>query len=196
MGIRATVTLVLLGLVAAASAPQGSSPREALALGRTHDEALYASFHNSYKFPATGVIDSAEIITEFRRAVMIVHARALQGDYSLGDADVVKAMAPYSGLVTCIVQVRLHPLNVFAREPAYDLYLSTGPRSPPIGSRAIKREPVYPPGAEPGSSMVAVRLEASFPRAEIERAEAPRLIVTDEKAEILWQARLDLSRYR
>lgn len=196
MRIRATLPLVLLGLVSAAPAPQGGSPRDALTLGRTHDDALYESFNTSYKLPATGALDSAEIITEFRRSVLIVRTHALQGDYSFGENDVVKAMAPFAGLITCIVQVRLHPMNVFAREPAYDLYLSTGPRSPPIASKTMKRDPVYPPGAEPGSSMVAVRLEASFSRAEIERAESPRLIVTDEKAEILWQQRLDLSRYR
>jgi hypothetical protein len=44
--------------------------------------------------------------------------------------------------------------------------------------------------------VVAVRLEGSFPRAAIEGAPSPMLIVTDEKAEVLWQARIDLSRYR
>jgi hypothetical protein len=196
MGTRATRLLVAAALLSVALAPQGNSPRDALRLGRTNDDALYAAFDSSYKLAVSGVIDSAEIITEFRRSVLIVRARALQGEYSFGDTDLIKAMAPFAGLVTCIVQVRLHPLNVFAKEPAYELYLSTGPRSPPVATKTMMREPVYPPGAEPGSTMVAVKLEASFPRAEIERAESPRLIVTDEKAEILWQARLDLSRYR
>jgi hypothetical protein len=196
MAIRATRLLVVAALLSLALAPQGGSPREALTLGRTNDDALYEAFNSSYKFPPSGVIDSAEIVTEFRRSVLIVRARALQGDYSFGDADLIKAMAPFAGLVTCIVQVRLHPLNVFAKEPAYDLYLSTGARTPPVASKSMTRDPVYPPGAEPGSTMVAVKLEASFPRAEIERAESARLIVTDEKADILWQARLDLSRYR
>jgi len=196
MKIRATLLLVATALLSAALVPQGGSPRDAVVLGRTSDDALFESFNSSYKFPVSGVIDSAEIVTEFRRSVLLVRARALQGEYSFGEIELARAIAPFAGLVTCIVQVRLHPLNVFGKEPAYDLYLSTGPRSGPVASKTMKREPVYPPGAEPGSTMVAVRLEASFPRAEIERAEAPRLIVTDEKAEILWQARLDLSRYR
>jgi hypothetical protein len=196
MKIRATLLLVAAALLSAALVPQGGSPRDAVALGRTNDDALFESFNSSYKFPVSGVIDSAEIVTEFRRSVLLVRARALQGEYSFGELELAKAIAPFAGLVTCIVQVRLHPLNVFGKEPAYDLYLSTGPRSGPVASKKMKREPVYPPGAEPGSTMVAVRLEASFPRAEVERAESPRLIVTDEKAEILWQARLDLSRYR
>jgi hypothetical protein len=200
--MRATVLLVLAVLLSSAAVSsgaaggQGVSFREALGLGRTHDDALFESFNKSYELSPSGTIDHAEIITEFRRAVLIVRAHALQGDYAFGAEDLAKALAPYKGLVTFVVQVRLNPLNTLIKEPAYDLYVSTGPRSPPVAPKALKREPVYPPGGAPGSTPVAVRLEASFPRAEIERAPAPLLIVTDEKAEILWQARIDLSRYR
>jgi hypothetical protein len=177
-------------------AGQGDSRREALTLGRTHDDALFESFNKSYSLSPSGTIESAEIITEFRRAVLIVREHALQGDYSFDELDLAKALVPYKGLVTFIVQARLHPQNTFIREPSYDLYISTGPKSPPIAPKTLKREPVYPPGGPPGSPVLGVKLEGSFPRAAIERAAAPMLIVTDEKAEILWQARIDLSRYR
>ena len=199
--MRATVILVLalapLGAVFSwASGAQGDSLRDALALGRTHDDALFEAFNKGYSLSPSGTIAHAEIVTEFRRAVLIVRDHALQGAYAFGQDDLAKALAPSKGLVTFIVQVRLHPLNTFIKAPSYDLYISTGPMSPPIASKALKREPVYPAGGAPGSAVVAVRLDASFPRADIERASAPLLIVTDEKAEILGQARIDLSRFR
>ena len=56
-------------------------------------------------------------------------------------------MIPFKGQVTFIVQVRLHPQNTFLKEPAYDLYISTGPRSPPIA----------PEDAEAGAGLSARR---------------------------------------
>jgi hypothetical protein len=178
----------------------GSQPtdalRDAVALGQTHDEALFESFNKSYNLSSSGTIERAEIITEFRRSVLIVREHAQAGDYSFSWDALSKALVPWKGLVTFVVQVRLNPMNTFAREPAYDLYVSTGPSSGPIASTGVKRVPIYPVGAGPGSGFVALRLEASFPRASFTRAAMPQLIVTDEKAEPLWQARLDLSRYR
>jgi hypothetical protein len=55
---------------------------------------------------------------------------------------------------------------------------------------------VYPPGSVPGGAMSAVRLEATFPRAEIESAAAPTLTLVDDHGMVIWTARLDLSRYR
>ena len=197
--MRATPLLALALLLSSSlvvvQGGQGDAIREAIALGLTHDDALFESFNKSYSLSPSGTIDSAEIITEFRRGVLIVRERApLRNGFS--QDDLAKALTPFKGLVTFIVQARLHPLNTFIREPAYDLYISTGPRSPPLAPKVLKRDPVYPGGAAMGTGMIAVRLEVSFPRAEIERVRSPMLIVTDDKAEVLWQARVDLSRYR
>jgi len=197
--MRATLLLILAVISVepcGALEAQSNSLTEALSLGRTHDNALFESFNKSYSLSASGTIDHAEVVTEFRRAVLIVRERALLGDYAFGADDLAKALAPHRGLVTFIVQVRLNPLNVFIKEPAYHLYISTGPTSPPIAPAMMKRDPVYPPGGQPGGPAAAVRLDASFPRAAIEGAPSPMLIVTNEKAEVLWQARTDLSRYR
>jgi hypothetical protein len=201
--MRAMLLLVLAlvprpGAARAPAALQGDSLRDAIALGRTHDDSLVDAFNRGYSLSPSGVIEQAEIVTEFRRAVLIVRDHALQGDFVFGPSDVAKALAPSTGLVTFIVQVRLHPMTTLIREPAYDLYVSTGPRTPPLAPKVLKRTPVYPPLAAPGgqSQIVAVRLEASLARADIEAAPAPLLIVTDENAGILWQARIDLTRYR
>ena len=185
--------LLVLALVVLAS--QADDLREAVTLGRTRDDALFESFNKGYELAASGVLDRAEIVTEFRRAVLIERDQVREGDRPFGPDDLAKAVLPFKGQVTFIVQVRLQPHNIFVKEP-YDLYISTGPRSPPIAPKVLKREPVRPPGAGgAGTPPAAVKLEASFPRAEIARAATPFLVVTDKK-EILWQARLDLSRYR
>ena len=175
--MRPTQLLVLAVLFLAS---QADYLREAVTLGRTRDDALFESFNKSYELAASGVIDRAGIITEFRRAVLVEREQVMQGDYTFGPGDLAKAMVPFKGLVTLIVQVRLHPQNIFAKEPAYDLYVSTGPRSPPLASKTLRRAPVYPPGGGgPGTPVIGVKLEASFPRADIERAASPFLIVTD-----------------
>ena len=196
---RPVLAVVTLAVAVALSAfgSQADLLKDATALGRTHDDQLFESFNKSYSLSPSGMIDRAEIVTEFRRAVLIVREQVQQGDFMFGGEALAKALAPFKGIVTFIVQVRLHPLHAFTKEPSYDLYVGTGPQSAPIASTGMKREPVYAQGGGPGTApMVAVKLEASFPRAALSRSAMPQLIVTDDKAEILWQARLDLSRYR
>jgi hypothetical protein len=190
--MRSTLLLVLAVLV---TQSRSDDLREAVTLGRTQDEALFASFDKSYALSASGAIDRAEIITEFRRAVLIEREHVMHGDLTFGPDDLGKAMVSFQGLVTVAVQVRLPPHTAFVKE-AYDLYISTGPASASIAPRTLKREPVYPPGGGPGSPVIAVRLEAPFPRADLEGAASPFLVVTGDKAEVLWRARIDLSRYR
>ncbi|HYX81892.1 MAG TPA: hypothetical protein VE714_05825 [Gemmatimonadales bacterium] len=188
------------GRLFTAPVPQPDAAREALNLGRTHDQGLYDAFNAGYRLTPSGIVDSVEVVTEFRRAVLIVREHALQGEYSFTANDLASALAPFRGTVTFIAQVRLHPLNTYAAPPAYDLYVRTGSQSKPVAAPAIKRDPVYPPGSiGPGSSgsvMTAVRLEASFARADIVEAAEPTLIVNDDHGAILWQSRIDLGRYR
>ena len=199
--MRTTALLVLTVALAAAAIVRGASQtddvRDAMNLGRTHDQALYDAFNAGYRLTPSGVIDSVEVITEFRRAVLIVRDHANRGEYSFTANDLASTLAPYRGQVTFIAQVHLHPLNTFAAAPAYDLYVRTGPQSKPAASPAIKRDPVYAPGgAGPGHAIAAVRLEASFARADIMNAADPTLVLIDEHGAILWQTRFDLARFR
>ena len=170
--------------------------RDAINLGHTRDSTLLDSFNRGYQLSVSGTMDSAEIITEFRRAVMLVREREALADYIQDSHTLSDALAPFAGLVTFVVQARLNPLNTFTRAPDYELYMSTGPATKPLVGKPFVRDAIYPLNAAKGSSMVAVRLTASFPRADIEAAAQPSLVLTDDRAEILWQARIDLSRYR
>jgi len=194
MPLRVIAT-VLVAILAAGRAPQDSL-RDALNLGHTRDDALFDSFNRGYHLTSSGAIDSAEIITEFRRAVMLVRQREALGDYIQDTRALANALASSAGLVTFVVQARLNPLNTYQKAPNYELYVSTGPSTKPIAGKPSTREAVYPFGAPNGSAMSAVRLTASFPRADIEAAAQPTVVLTDDRAEVLWQARIDLTRYR
>src|SRR6187399_1773261 len=99
------------GLLLVLALAQLPYARQALDLGRTHDEALYDAFVRSYELTAGDVIDRVEIVTEFRRAVSIVRDRASLGNYSMTPQDLAAAMQPFDGAVVFIAQARLHPLH-------------------------------------------------------------------------------------
>ena len=191
MLIRA-IAVVAFSFAAASQLPDA---REALRLGRSQDDALYAAFTKGYQLAATEPVDSAEIITEFRRAVLIVRGRAQLGEFGFTERDLNVAMTPHLGLITFIAQARLHPMHTYAKVPAYELYISTGPETPPLAGRETKRDPVYALGPM-GSPLIGVRLEITVPRAQIEASPRPELILTDEHAGVRWRARLDLTRFR
>src|SRR4051794_8845956 len=115
--------VLLCGTLPAATpqAPTLPYARQALDLGRTRDEALFAAFNRGYELPAGegNVIDRAEIITAFRRAVLIVRDHANQGEYAFSERDLGKAMEPFEVAIGFIVQARLHPLHTYANTPSY-----------------------------------------------------------------------------
>lgn len=185
----AVVALTVLGWA------QFPDAREALRLGRTQDDAVYDAFTKGYALPAAIPVDSAEIITEFRRAVLIVRERARLGEFGFTERDLNVAIRPHLGLVTFVVQVRLNPMHTYAKAPAYELYLATGPSSAPLAGPELKRTPIYPLGALEGT-LIGVRLEITLPRAQIASASRPELIVTDERADVVWRARIDLAGFK
>ena len=189
--------MVWIVLAVAVLAPQGSSLRDAVNLGRTHDAALYDAFNAGYRLTPSGDVDLVEVITEFRRAVMLVRQHANSGEYSYNENNLATDLAPFRGVVTFVAQVRLNPLNTYVKPPSYDMYVRTGPSTKPVAPSAFKRDAVLPVGAVgPGNTIIGVKLEATFSRADLSGASDPYVIITNDRGEILWQARIDLSRYR
>ena len=186
------IAVVALSFAALAQAPDA---REALRLGRMQDDVAYDAFTSGYALPVANPVDSAEIVTEFRRAVLIVRERARLGEFGFTERDLNVAMTPHAGRISFVVQVRLNPMHTYAKAPPYELYLETGPTTPPLADRDLKRTPVYTLGAMEGP-LFGVRLEITLPRAHVAAAARPELIVTDEHANVVWRARIDLSRFR
>ena len=195
-GFTSRMDLPGAAFLVAGPAPQFSDARQALDLGRTRDDDLFAAFNQGYELPVAAPLERAEIVTEFRRAVLLVRDKYTIGEFGMTERDLIKAMAAYEGQVAFVAEVFLNPLHTFPKPPAYEMYISTGPHTKPLAAKAVRRDPIYPPGLGFGTNFVGVRLEGTFVREDIARAPAPMLTVTDEKADILWQARIDLSRYR
>ena len=99
MSMRATILLVL----ALALASQGDPLREAMALGRSQDDVLFASFNKGYDLSPTGMVTRAEIVTEFRRAVLIVREHAQHGDFAFTLTISGRRSSPLKDLVAFIV---------------------------------------------------------------------------------------------
>lgn len=189
--------MVLPILVSVVFVAQSSSLTDALSLARTRDAALYDAFHAGYRLAASGIVDSVEVITEFRRAVLLARAHTDRGDFSFTEQNLAAEMSPFRGTTTVVATVRLNPLNTYIQPPAYELYIRTGPSTRPLGARALKRDPIYPPGVgPPGAAMAGIRLEGTFSTADIANARDPYVTITDDKGTVIWQGRLDLSRYR
>ena len=187
--MRAVLLLVL-------ALAQFSQARQALDLGRTRDDALFEAFNRGYELAVQDPIDRVEVVTEFRRAVLLVRDKYNLGEFGMTESGLAKAIQPFEGKIAFVVEVRLNPMHTFAGPPSYELYISTGPATKPIASKAVKRDPIYPPGLGLGSSFIGVRVTATFDRADIEKVSTPMLTVADDNANVIWQARLDLSRYR
>ena len=190
--LKQAIAVVALSLAAMTQAPDA---RDALRLGRTQDDALYGAFSKGYALPAAEPVDAAEIITEFRRAVMLVRERARLGEFGFTERDLNVAITPYLGQVAFVVQARLNPMHTYASAPPYELYIATGPLTAPLAGTDMKRSAVYALGAVEGT-MIGVRLEITVRRAQLEAAPRPELILTDEHANVLWRSRIDLSRFR
>ena len=170
---------------------------DAVVLGHTRDPALYDAFHSGYYLTPSGEVERAEVITEFRRAVLIVREHADFGEYSFNETSLARALGPYRGVVTFTAQLRLHPLHNYAKPPGYEMYVRTGPSTPPIRPSTFKREAIYPPGTfKKPVPMTGFTLELTVPRADISGAAEPALVIVNEAGDIIWQARLDLARFR
>ena len=174
----------------------GDTLRDAMALGQTSDQALYDSFNSAYSLPVAPPVDSAQIITDFRRAVLLVREHVSQGDFVTSATELASALEPSRGLVTIIVDVKLNPLNTYSKPPSYDLYIATGPGTKPLAA-PLKIDPIFPVGTVgPGNPITAIRIQTNFARADIASAPRPVLALTDQNGNVIWQSRLDITRYR
>jgi hypothetical protein len=198
--------LIALILAVLAAARTGPAPRQqetsndahdAVALGRTRDPALYDAFHAGYVLTPSAEVQRVEVITEFRRAVLIVRQHVEMGEFSFNENNLARALVPFHGLVTFVAQLGLHPLHNFSKPPLYEMYVQTGPTTKPVPPTTFKREPVYPPGRpDTPPAMNGFLLELTVPRVDVSGASDPVLVIVNETSDVVWRGRLDMSRFR
>src|SRR5215831_20530968 len=93
----------------------GPDIERALSLARARD-ADRQQFHRRYLVDLPGpAVTQIEIITEFRRLVIIAEEHVLRGDsmFTRGLRAAEEAIKPVRGIVTIKAQVRFNPLNTF-----------------------------------------------------------------------------------
>ena len=88
-----------------------------------------AAFHRPYQFTAGDPsIEKIEVISEYRRLVLMTEERIARGDHSfaLSRRAVEEALQPYYRRVSVVARARFPVQNVYVTAPAVDIVL-TGP---------------------------------------------------------------------
>jgi len=125
--VRPIVLALMLALSAAGTAAAidvDLTPAQidaALAIARG-TEAERTAFHAPYiRAINEAVVERVELVSEFRRVVLIAEDRARKGDrmfgYSASQAQ--KALAPWNRRVSVIARLRFHPQNTYVSVPDY-----------------------------------------------------------------------------
>jgi hypothetical protein len=123
----------------------------ALAVARSR-EAERAAFHAPYiQKLNTPFVESAELVTEYRRVVLLAEDRAQKGDRMFGYSASLaqKAVAPWHDRVAVVVRLRFHPQNTYVMVPNIDIDL-------PVRSQArigVRTEPVLGFGTTAGERL-------------------------------------------
>jgi hypothetical protein len=175
----AVIVAALVGPAAPSTlARPGGSPQadaaaiaDAVTLGLSRDEARRAAFHERYLVPLGGpVVQSIEVVTEFRRAVWLAEERARQGETAWATERAAAALAPYRGRLDLVLRVRFDPLNAYRSVPDATLviYRREGDGSPlqPASLRATPENFAGP--VPPGTPILAATVEAAFPVSDLD----------------------------
>jgi hypothetical protein len=160
-----------------------------------------AQFHRQYVFdlPDT-TVTQFEVITEFRRMVMITEDHLRLGDamFSRSVRAGEAALAPTRGLLTLKAQLRFHPLNTYAAVPPFRLAIGepapeallasldtqvTGQNSPPYKARNGKST----------STLTGAVLKADIPASRVGQTARPVGVILDGRE--LARTTIDFTRF-
>ncbi|MEP6915555.1 MAG: hypothetical protein ABJC89_07905 [Acidobacteriota bacterium] len=128
-------------------------------------EVQRAQFHAAYRVPVTDAfVETLEIITEYRRAVLLAEQRIAAGEWAFGLSSrwAEEALRPWKGKVSVRSRIRFHPQNVYPALPRIDITIGTGAdlQSPlRTGSNPMYAPGIYAAGAAP---LIGAEAEADF----------------------------------
>jgi hypothetical protein len=138
-------------------------------------------FHRRYVFDLRdATVTQVEVITEFRRLVLITEEHIFRGDwmFSRGTRSAEQALAPSRGMVTIRALVRFNPLNTYITPPPYLLALGADAAG---GGPALLETQVTPQYSAPFkargktlSSLTGATLEAEV--GSVQLGQASRIV--------------------
>ena len=153
----------------------------ALTIARS-TEAERARFHAQYiQRIDTPFVERAEVVSEFRRVVLMAEEQIARGDrsfaYSTTRAN--DALHVFRRRVSIIAHVRFHPLNNYVSAPPVSMAL-VGNEPALIG---VRRDPVFGFAAKPGeaAAVMGAVLDASFEAEALGQARREFVVVLDGK---------------
>ena len=159
----------LLFAIALVLSMSSAEIERAQAVARSRDSERQR-FHARYVINLPNpVIPQFEVVTEFRRLVIISEDHVLRGDWmftrSVHAAE--NALAATRGTITIKAQVRFNPMNTFIESPAYTLAIGAPSAGAPLEGVSTALSPQYsvPFKTNDGrtlSSLLGVGLEAGI----------------------------------
>lgn len=97
---------------------------EAVRLGRSGGRTAHSTFHAAYRIALNDpIVRHLEVVTEFRRVVLLTEEREGAGDASWDVAQAMAAARSFRGRVELVVQLQFGPQNTYRSMPAYGLVL-------------------------------------------------------------------------
>jgi len=143
----------------------------AIALGRSTDTAARQRFHDAYVVRLNdSLLDSLEIVTEFRRVVLATEDRARAGDIGWGARQAADMLQPWRNKVTLILHVTFPPNNAYRSMPRFDIVLygraGAAGRIEPLDLLATPRYVSDQP-APPGTPILSGLVQATFAAREL-----------------------------
>jgi hypothetical protein len=186
------------GAVAGRQTPDPAALEEALRLSRTRRPSDLDTFNAPYIVVKGGPGQpKVEVITEFRRAVILGREQADLGNYTWSRTNLARAVAKYEGLTSVRAEVWLSPAHLYVGTPAYRMDLYDG-RQRTVMPVQETRDPIFNAvtAAGEGSSMTGVTLDTIY-RADVLRDAGCCLIrIVDPKGEAVVQKQVDFAALR
>jgi hypothetical protein len=166
----------------------GSEIERAQQVARGRDSERQ-QFHHRYVFDLKDdTVTQIEVITEFRRLVLVSEEHIFRGDWlftrSVRSGE--QALAPTRGLTTIRATVRFNPLNTFITPPGYLLAMSPGAAGnvPSVLETTVTPQMSVPFKARDGkmlSSLVGATLEANVSSTELGQLTRVLTVLLDGK---------------
>ena len=185
--------------VPAAPAPQSLDPAaldEALRIARTRRPAEYDRFNAPYIVVRGGPGQpTVEVITEFRRAVLLARHQVDLGNHTWSPTNLARALEKHAGLTTVQAQVWLPPNHLYVGTPTYrlDLY---DVRNRAVPAVSEKREPIYSTLTGEGSALTGVTLETLYRDPVLRDPGCCLVVIVDPRGEPVVRQQLAMSSVR
>jgi hypothetical protein len=151
-------------------------------------------FHAPYiQHLDTPTVQSIEVISEFRRVVMIAEDHILRGDrgFAFSPRLAAQAVQPWNNRVAVLARIRFHPLNTYVTLPGIEVSLD-GPNAD-AALIGVRKEPIYGFVSSPDeqASLLGAIAEGVFDAALIGQSERNAIVRLDGKELVV--VRLDFS---